>query len=145
MSKTFQMVSEFKKNHPGTVAWRLLQNSKIIDMYINPDEELKYVFACQKNTSSFDIFSTYVVAVTDKRIMIGQKRLLFGHLYLTITPDLYNDISISMGIIWGKIKVDTVKEEVQLSNIDKKALREIETNVTTLMTEAKKEMHSNHS
>ena len=36
------------------------------------------------------------------------------------------------------ITIDTVKEMVNLSNIDKKALTEIETNITEFMMEEKK-------
>ena len=36
------------------------------------------------------------------------------------------------------ITIDTVKELVNLSNIDKKALTEIETNITEFMMEEKK-------
>lgn len=139
MVKTHQLIEEFKKKYPKTVAWRLKQNSKIIDIHLNPDEEIKYAFACQKSASSFDMFSTYAVAITNKRMLIGQKRLLFGYLYLTITPELYNDLSISRGIIWGMVNIDTVKEEISFSNIDTAALPEIETQITTLMLSAKKE------
>ncbi len=142
MSRTHQMAAQFKRKFPGTIAWRIKSHSKIIDKFINPGEELRYVFACQKNSSSLDMFSTYVVAVTNKRIMIAQKRLLFGYLYVTITPELYNDVKIAMGIIWGKIRIDTVKELVELSNIDKKALPELETAITTFMTEAKRKVKS---
>jgi len=43
-----------------------------------------------------------------------------------------------MGIIWGSVVVDTVKEEVYLSKIQRGALDEIETNVTEYMMEEKK-------
>ena len=30
----------------------------------------------------------------------------------SITPDLFNDLSVYEGLIWGKVDIDTVKEEV---------------------------------
>ncbi len=136
MSDTLKSAIDFKKRHPKTIAWRLKQHSKIIETHINPDEKLILAFGCQKNNKSYDLFSTYVVAVTDKRIMIAQKRMLFGYLYISVTPELYNDLSIAMGLIWGKITIDTVKEVISLSNIAKEALPEIETAITSFVSEA---------
>ena len=42
-----------------------------------------------------------------------------------------------MGIVWGKIIIDTVKEVVTLSNIQRDALDEIETNITEYMMKEK--------
>ena len=134
----FKEVRKFKKKYPMTIAWRLRKNSKIVDMHLNPDEEVKYAFACQKNSSVLDIISTYVVVITNKRMLLGQKRLLFGYFFTSITPDLFNDVKVRMGIIWGSVVVDTVKEEVYLSKIQRCALDEIETNVTEYMMEEKK-------
>lgn len=138
MNKVYEQVKEFKNKYPGTVCWRLKAHSKVIDKYLNPGEEIKYIFAAQKSYSPFDIFSTYIVALTNKRILMAQKRVLFGHLYLSITPDMFNDLSIKSGIIWGTVFIDTVKEVVTLSNISKKALDEIETNISEYMMDEKK-------
>ncbi|MBE6159594.1 MAG: hypothetical protein E7157_00915 [Lactobacillales bacterium] len=137
MSIVYDKVKEFKKKYPMTVAWRLKSHSKIIDLHLNPGEEVKYVFACQKNNNPVDIITTYVVALTNKRILLGQKRLIFGYFFTAITPDMFNDLQVKMGVIWGKIEVDTVKETVYLSNIQRDALDEIETNITEYMMEEK--------
>lgn len=137
MKNVYSMAAEFKKKYPMTIAWRLKAHSSIIERHLNPSEEVSYAFACQKNYSSKEIFSTYVVALTNERLLIAQKRVLFGYLLVSITPDLYNDLTVEMGIMWGKILIDTIKETVQLSNIDKNALPEIETNITEFMINAK--------
>lgn len=137
-SLIYQKAKEFKSKYPMTVCWRLKKHCKIIEKHINSDETVRYVFVAQKNNNPLDIITTYVVAITDKRILLGQKRLLFGYIYTAITPDLFNDIKVQMGIIWGKVFIDTVKEFVCFSNIDKNALAEIETNVTTNIMEEKK-------
>lgn len=138
MSKTYELAKEFKRKYPSTIAWRIKSHCKIIDKYINPDEEVLYVFLGQKNKSSFDFTNTYVVALTNKRLLLATKRLLFGYFYTTVTPDLFNDLTVRAGMIWGRIVVDTVKEEIRLSNISKNALDEIETNVTEFMMAEKK-------
>ena len=134
----YEKLLEFKKKYPMTVAWRLKQHAKIIDMHLNPGEEVLYAFAAQKNDSSLDIFMTYAVVLTNKRILLAQKRLIFGYFYTAITPDMFNDLKVAGGLIWGKIYIDTVKEFVTLSNISLSALDEIETNITEYMMAEKK-------
>lgn len=137
-NNVYSYVREFKRKYPLSVAWRLHQNSKVIEQHINPDEKVIYAFAAQKNDNPFDIVTTCVVALTNKRILIGQKRVVFGYFYYSITPDMFNDLSINMGLLWGKVCIDTVKEEITLSNIQKEALLEIETQISELMMEEKK-------
>ena len=137
-NNVYSYVREFKRKYPLSVAWRLHQNSKVIEQHINPDEKVIYAFAAQKNDNPLDVVTTCVVALTNKRILIGQKRVVFGYFYYSITPDMFNDLSINMGLLWGKVCIDTVKEEITLSNIQKEALLEIETQISELMMEEKK-------
>ncbi len=138
MSSTYKMAKEFKKKYPLTVAWRIKEHCKIIDMHLSKNEEILYLFLGQKNMHPFDFVNTNVVAITNKRIMVATKRLVFGYFFISITPDMYNDITIKKSLIWGSVIIDTVKENVYLSDIDPKALPEIENNVTDIMRETKK-------
>ena len=138
MGKVYKQALKFKDKYPGTVAWRLKQNAEIVERHLNPDEEPIYTFVAQKNDNVFDIVSTAVVCLTNKRILIGRKRVVIGYFLDSITPDMFNDLKIKSGIIWGKIYIDTIKEFVTLSNISIDALPEIETNITSYMMEAKK-------
>ena len=119
MNEVYEKVKIYKKKYPGTISWRLKAHSKVIEKHLNPGEEVKFVFAAQKNERSYQIFSTYVVVLTNKRILLAQKRLLFGYLFLAITPDMFNDITVKSGIIWGKLVIDTVKEIVILIKVEK--------------------------
>ncbi len=144
MSKSYSLVKKFMNKYPATIAWRLKSHCKLIDKYLNPDEEILYIFAGQKNDRSVDIFNTYVIAFTNKRIMVATKRVLFGYFFKTVTPDMYNDLTIHKGIIWGRVVIDTVKEVITITNIDAAALSEIETNITEIMLKAKKEYVKNN-
>ena len=137
MSKVYKLVSEFKKKYPMSICFRLRKHCKIIDKHLNPGEEVIYAFPAQKNGSSLEIFFTNVVVLTNKRILIATKRILWGYFMVTITPDMYNDLTISKGLIFGKIILDTVNERVVLSNIDPKALDEIETIISEYMMKIK--------
>lgn len=137
-SSVYEKVAEFKEKYPLTIAWRAKKHCKIIDLHLNPGETVEYAFIAQKNDNPLDIITTNVVALTNKRILIGQKRLLFGYFFTAITPDMFNDLKVSMGLFWGKIYIDTIKEFVTFSNIQKEALPEIETNITEYMMAEKK-------
>ena len=133
----YEQALKFKRKYPMTIAWRIKAHSKVAQLHLNPDEKVKYVFACQKNAKSYEIFWTYLVVVTNKRIMVAHKRLLFGYFFISVTSDMYNDLTIMMGLLWGKVCIDTVKEVVVLSNIQKEALDEIETAITQNMIDLK--------
>ena len=141
----YNKVKEFKRKYPRTIAWRLKKNSKVVQMHLNPGERVLYAFCGQKNDNPLDIITTCVIAVTNKRLVIGQKRVVFGYFYYSITPDLYNDLQIRNGLIWGDVIIDTVKEKVHLSNIDPKGLIEIETVITEFMMKEKKKYHINEN
>lgn len=139
MGKVYEKALAFKNKYPMTVAWRIKKNSSVIEKHLNPDEKVLYVFVAQKNDNPFNILSTAVIAVTSERILIGRKRVVFGYFLDYITPDKFNDLKVLGGIVWGKIHIDYIKEYVTLSNIDKKALNEIETSISSMMMELKKE------
>ena len=138
MSDVYNRVAKFKRKYPLTVGWRLRQNSSIIDKHLNPDEKVLYAFIAQKNDNPLQFFESGVVALTNKRILIGRKRVIFGYFLDSITPDMFNDLKVKGGIIWGKLHIDTVKELITLSNIDIAALPELETAVSEYMIEIKK-------
>lgn len=142
MGEVYRRALKFKKLHPSTIGWRIKQNASIVEKHLNPDEKVLYVFVAQKNDNPLDVLSTAVIALTDKRILIGRKRVVFGYFLDSVTPDLFNDLKVKGGLIWGKVYIDTVKEFITLSNIGVEALPEIETEISSYMMEMKKAYHS---
>ena len=134
----YEQLKQFKKKYPLTISWRLKKHAKIIEKHLNPNEKVLYAFAAQKNNNPCDIITTYAVVITNERILLASKRMIFGYFLISITPDMFNDLTVKMGFIWGKVIIDTIKEEVILSNIQREALSEIETNVTEYIMEEKK-------
>ena len=137
----YEKALEFKRKYPLTVAWRLKEHCKLVEEYLNPGEKVKYVFVGQKNNHWYDIITTYVFVITNKRLIVASKRVLFGYFFTSITPDLFNDLKIKAGIIWGKVFIDTVGELVIISNLSKKCLNEIETYVIDNMIKEKKKFN----
>lgn len=136
-SLVYQQVKKFKQKYPMTIAWRIKSHCKVIEQHLNPGEEIRFAFAAQKNNNPLDIITTYVVVISNKRIILGQKRLLFGYFFTSITPDLFNDLKVKMGLIWGSVIIDTMREKVFLSKIQREALDEVETSITEYMMEEK--------
>lgn len=131
-------VLKFKRKYPGTIAWNLRSHALVVQSIIDKDEKLLYAFCGQKNDTYKMIFDTCVVALTTKRLIVGQKRLLWGYQIKTITPEMFNDLTICAGLLWGKVEIDTVKENIFVSNLSKASLDEIETNVNKIMLDMKK-------
>ena len=138
MSDTYRMAKEFKRKYPLTIAWRIKSHCKIIDKHLNSDEKVKYVFLGQKNNGALDFVNTNVIVLTNKRLLIATKRILFGYFFISVTPDMFNDLGIKKNIIWGRVIIDTIKEKISLSNISPNALPEIETNIINYMMKEKK-------
>lgn len=143
MKSVYELALEFKKRHPFTIGWRIRQNSSVVKKHLNADEHVLYAFVAQKNNNPFNILGTAVIALTNKRILIGRKRVVIGYFLNSITPDMFNDLKVTSGILWGKIYIDTVKEFIALSNISKDALAEIENAISSYMMEEKKKYGTN--
>lgn len=139
MKSSYELARKFKNKYPMTIAWRIRKHAEVIDRHLNPDEKILYIFLGQKNDSPIDIVNTNIVAFTNKRIMVATKRLVFGYFFKSITPDMYNDLSVNRGLIFGTVIIDTIKEVIKITNIDPNALDEIETNITEIMLMQKKE------
>ncbi len=134
----YKWAYRFKRKYPSTIAWRLKKHCKVIEQHLNPDEDIKYAFVGQRNNDWYDIITTGIFVITNKRIMVATDRLLFGYFLFSITPDMFNDLTVVAGLLWGRVVIDTIKEQVYVTNISKKALDEIETMVTEYMMEEKK-------
>lgn len=137
-SDIYQHALEFKKRYPLTVAWRLKAHARVIEKHLNPGEKVYYVFSGQKNDRFYNFMSTAIFVITNRRLLMATDRLFYGYFLNSITPDMFNDLGVYSGLMWGRVTIDTVKEEVVISNIDKRALDEIETKVTEYMMKEKK-------
>jgi len=138
MGKVYNKILEFNKKYTGGITWRIKKHAKVVEDYLNPDEEVIYAFGAQKNDKMSEMFNTFAIVLTNKRILLGHKRIVWGSFLYSVTPDLYNDLKIYKGLLWGKIIIDTVKEEITLTNLPKSGLDEIETTISEFMMEAKK-------
>ena len=72
---------------------------------------------------------------------------MFNYLiFLSLESKVINDCNtclLYITILLGMISIDTAKEKVYISNLDKKSLDEIETNVNCIMQDNKKRLYEN--
>ena len=142
VDEIYKMCSDFLKKYPFTITWRIKQHSGVIAKHINPGEDIFYIFPAQKNANVMNIYSTCLVALTNKRILIGQKNVLWGYKLISVTPDMFNDFEVFKGMIFGRIDIDTIKEVIKLSDIDPRALPEVETNLSEYLLRIKPKKES---
>lgn len=137
LEEVYSLVSDFLKKYPATIAWRIWQHSKVLAKHLNKDEKIIYIFPAQRNTNPLNIFSTCIIAFTSKRIIIAQKRVLWGYTFVSVTPDMFNDFEVYKGMIFGRLDIDTIKEVIRLSDIAPNALVDIETNLSEYLLKVK--------
>ncbi len=142
MGTVTEKALNFKKKYPLTIAWRVRKNASVIEKHLNPGEEVIYVFEGQRKLSRYDIFHTAVVALTNKRIIVGRKRVIFGYFVDSITPDMFNDFNIKVGLLFGRVVIDTIKEKLMISCLSKEAMPAVETALSETMIMLKKEYES---
>ena len=118
MKSVYFYAKEFKKKYPLTVAFRLDKHAKVIEKHLNDGEEIINAFCAQKNESSVMVCNSCVVAITNNRLLVAQKRFLWGYFLTSITPDMYNDIKVIRNLVWSDIEIDTITENIYLSNIE---------------------------
>lgn len=131
----YKLAKRFKDKYFGTIAFRIKAHSSVIQQHLNPDEKVLYVFCGQKGYSHKEIFSSCVIALTNERIMIATKRVVWGYFLTTVTPELFNDLKVQSGILFGRIMIDTAKELIVVSNLSKASLNEVETAISTYMNQ----------
>ena len=140
MGKVYDQVCMFKAKYPGTITWwRVRKHARVVEDNLMTDEEPVFSFIGQRNDNMLDWFSTSVCTVTNKRIIVGCDHIITGYTLISITPDMFNDLTVYKGIIWGKVTIDTIKEKVIFTNLDKKSLTDIQNAISENMIKEKKE------
>ena len=138
MGIVYDKVCDYRAKYPGNVAFRVKKHAKVVERHLNPDEKVLFAFCGQKNEHSLLFCNSVVVALTDKRLILGQKRVLWGYFFTTVTPDLYNDLKVKDGLIWSDVEIDTVKENIYITNLSEKGAIAVETAITQFMMKEKR-------
>ena len=93
----------------------------IIEKNLSPDEDVLFAFIGIHNYISISKHdSNFAYVVTNKRIMLGQKKVI-GENFQSIALNKINDISFTSGIAYGVITVDAQTEKFNVAVIKSQA------------------------
>lgn len=96
-----------------------MKHFKILEGNLRNDEEVYMTFIGLKDYKSMAKHEgNYAYAITNKRIMFGQKKVI-GENFKSVVFDRINDISSSLGTMIGVMTIDTLGEEFNVG-VDKK-------------------------
>lgn len=119
--------------------WRL-KHFKVVEQQLKDDEEVLVCFIGLKNF--VDIANhedNWAYAITNKRIIIGQKGLIGEKVDVISLRDL-NDVSFRKGLVFGVLMIDTIKEVFNVG-LNKNSATSIHELVTNALMDLKEEMH----
>ena len=111
---------------------------KIIESSLHDDEKVIMTFMGMHNyisTTRHDNY--YAYAITTKRIMMAQKKMV-GENFKSVLLTYLNDISFNSGVMFGTLTIDTIKEKFNVG-IDKKQAKNISEKVSSFIFDMKKE------
>ena len=78
----------------------------------------------------------FAYALTNKRIMMAQKKAIVGEVFQTVSLNNINDITFKSGLLYGKLTVDTIKEKFNIE-VEKDTAKRIKSSFHTIMDELK--------
>lgn len=88
-----------------------LKHFSIIEKALSKDEEVLMCFIGLHNyISPTKHDQNYAYAVTSKRIMMAQQRVV-GQNFQSVMLSNLNDVSMRTGVVFGAITIDTIKEK----------------------------------
>lgn len=131
-----EMYDFCKKNDYGqgvNKKWDIKHFTLIQDS-LAPDEEVLMCFVGLHNyVSASKHDGNYAYAISNKRIIMAQKRMIGEH-FQTIAFNNLNDIALNTGLMMGVIVIDTVKEVFNIC-VNKKQAKKINEQIHDLLIE----------
>lgn len=116
-----------------------LKHFTLIEKNLNESEEVSMVFCGLQNyISATKHDSTFGYAITNKRIVMAQKKII-GENFQSVSLNNLNDVTFSSGMLMGVITIDTFKEKFNVA-VDKTSGKNINNTIhDVLFSNDKKE------
>jgi hypothetical protein len=122
MKSIYEKALEFKNRYPGTFGYRLKKHAKVIEDNLLEGEKVTNVYC-----GSLGTFDTAILAITNKRIILGHKKLFFGSKCVSINNDKICSVNAYNGMIWGKVIISSLSDDYfALYHLGKKASTKIQ-------------------
>ncbi|GAA0697922.1 hypothetical protein GCM10008904_02360 [Paraclostridium ghonii] len=129
-----------------------VKHFKVIEKNLLSNEEVKMAFIGIHNyISATNHNGHFAYAITNKRMIMGQKKQISGENFQSVSLDYINDITFTSGVFSGTLTIDTIKEVFNV-NVDKDSARSINSMIHNVIDELKnititsksKNMHINN-
>jgi len=136
--KTAQEMFEFCKSNGFKVGKGNLKDLQVIEEALTKVECVKVAFVgiCNRSVAnSQQIKTDGAFAITEDRILIGQKRLM-GHSSQAIALDTLSDVTLSTNMFLGAINFTTLRESFTVT-MNKKLARDIFPQIHSVAFKAK--------
>jgi len=117
MSRAENMYNYCKENNFGSgfnEKWGIKHFEVIQDNLIRGEKVLMTFIGLHNYQSTTKHDSNYAYAITNKRIMFGQKSLT-GEKFKAVNYERINDIAFEKGIIFGVLTIDTPQEKFNIA------------------------------
>lgn len=112
MKTTNEFIDYCQENDTGSGfnAKQLTKHFSLIEKNLMKDEEGLVAFIGLKDfVSATKHDNNYAYLITNKRIIMGQKKLV-GENVVTVSLKNLNDISLNVGMVFATVTFDTIKE-----------------------------------
>lgn len=104
----------------------------LIEQALQPDEEVKMCFIGLHNyVSPSKHDNNFAYAITNKRIIMAQQKVV-GQNFQSVAYSNLNDITLSTGMVYGIITIDTYKETFNIA-LDKISAKKINDKVHEIL------------
>ena len=112
--KMYQFCIDNNYGSGMTKNWAI-KHFTLIEQALAADEDVLMCFIGLHNyRSATNHDSNYAYAITNKRIIMAQKRMI-GQTFQTVDIDNLNDITMSTGMLMGIVTIDTIKEHFNVA------------------------------
>jgi hypothetical protein len=118
-----------------TETWGV-KHFEVVAKSLQADEEVLYTFIGLHNYISMSKHdNNYAYAVTNKRIIMGQKKLV-GENLQSVSLENINDVTLQKGMAIGTVTIDTIREKFNVG-VTKSQAQVISDNIHELVFRAK--------
>lgn len=130
MGRVYEKLMLFKNRYPHTLTSRLYAHATVAENSLADKEEVLYA------SCGFDeLFRTIIFVVTDKRVLVARKKLVYGYYCTSIDKEKICQINTSKGMFLTNVSIRTLTETFGSVNLfDDEAADDIKRSIASNTT-----------
>lgn len=100
----------------GTMKSATKKHFEVIEDQLHDDEVVLMSFVGLHEQEGVNLNGSFAYAITNKRLILGQKGVLGRSKSKSILMEHLNDVTVQNGIVWRNIEIDTIKDHFVIKN-----------------------------